>query len=372
MKLLFIAKNIPTPQKKGNNIILTITEKLSLYHEIHILYPSEYIPFPLRRWKKYAPEYKLKSWKFNNNKIWVHKYWRIPLKDRAFQFIKYSTKQTIIEYIQEEKFDLIHAHYLYPDGLITHILNKKTQIPYCITIRKSDILLMKSIHKSSLTYKQGVNAIGNAKAILCLNQMSVEYCKKITQTKISLVPHGIDKLDISPTFPSSPAISVVASLIPLKRIDWVIKAYLSIKKPRPIPLKIIGNGPELNKLKALADNHPMIFFLGHLSRDEVLKELDQSNIFVLPSHNESFGLVYLEAAARGNAIIGTYNDGIYGNFDEGSEILYCKSYSDFRAKLEYLIHNPIKRIEIAQAANNKVKEFSWDKIIQQYNHIYNQ
>lgn len=90
-----------------------------------------------------------------------------------------------------------------------------------------------------------------------------------------------------------------------KAIDVLIKAFASLENCR---LNIIGGGPELENLKALAQSLGLserINFTPELSHKELGKKLNECDCFVLPSRAETFGVVYIEAMACGLPVIAT-------------------------------------------------------------------
>lgn len=96
-------------------------------------------------------------------------------------------------------------------------------------------------------------------------------------------------------------------LIPEKHFDMLIQAIANISTPK-LQLYIIGNGSEKQKLQKLVKKlqvKDQIQLLGHKSKQEIVTLLQQSDIFVLPSQSETFGVAYIEALACGLPIIAT-------------------------------------------------------------------
>lgn len=110
-----------------------------------------------------------------------------------------------------------------------------------------------------------------------------------------------------------------ANLIKRKNIA---KLILAIKELENFELTVIGDGTELNRLKEI--NAKNVRFLGRLSNEKVLKEMQKSDIFILPSENETFGMVYLEAMSSGCITIGTKNDGIDGIIKDSENGFLCE------------------------------------------------
>jgi len=111
-------------------------------------------------------------------------------------------------------------------------------------------------------------------------------------------------------------IITVSSLVKVKNIDVNIRAIpISKLKNYNWTYDIIGNGEEINYLKKLTKNYDLedrIIFHGLLKRDEAINMMKKSDIFLMVSAPETFGLAYLEAMAKGNIVIGTKGWGIDG------------------------------------------------------------
>jgi len=109
-------------------------------------------------------------------------------------------------------------------------------------------------------------------------------------------------------------LTTVADLRELKGIKYGIKAVAELQSEGVfVEYHIIGDGKESNSLKALADELDIsesVTFHGHLHRQKVLEHLAQSDLFLLPSLEEGFGMVILEAQAAGLPVVATDTGGI--------------------------------------------------------------
>lgn len=105
------------------------------------------------------------------------------------------------------------------------------------------------------------------------------------------------------------------NLIKLKNVDVLIRALQQTEIN--YHCEIIGDGIEMENLKALAEKNPKIVFRGRLSREETVKKMRDADVFVMVSSPETFGLVYLEAMAQGCITIGSRGEGIDGVIVDG-------------------------------------------------------
>lgn len=132
--------------------------------------------------------------------------------------------------------------------------------------------------------------------------------------RVGIVPEGID-LSLWPepeppgtARPEAPVILSVARQYPRKNTATLLRAFPSVREAFPTArLRVVGGGPELPRLRALARALPVggIELTGELARDEaVRREFRSGHVFCLPSRQEGFGIAFLEAMAAGLPIVG--------------------------------------------------------------------
>ncbi len=151
-------------------------------------------------------------------------------------------------------------------------------------------------------------------------------------------------------------IITVASLIKRKNIDIIIKSLAKLPH-RNWHYKIIGEGPELKRLKELVIKlkiYENVTFLGNLPREQVLEELKTSDIFILLSKKETFGMAYLEAMAKANIVISSFNDGIDG--------ILQNNVNGFATK---------QRVNLLVNTINKIQSMPEDALKKIYENAYN-
>lgn len=373
-RVLFIASNIPTPKRKSNKVVMDIAHKLSAQFYISILHPTEFAPFPINRMKKYRNLADNKPWNDGDISITPFKYTRLIGKKYAFLLLPFYKKKVERYCSQHGKPQLIHSHFALPDGYFAYLLKQLYGIPYLVSFRGSDVKLMTSNDKSN-TMKRMVTVLEHADKIIVHNRAQQILLEKHGFDSI-LMPHGIEMDFLKPKNQSGPkeeiVIATVGELIPQKHINWVINAVKAYKGKKKVSLLIAGEGPQREDLAYLAADHPNIQLLGKIKHEAVNELLCDSDIFALPSYNETFGLVYVEATAHQNAVIATKGTGIWGHFKENEEMLFCDSYESFQTSLYELIENDAFREKLAKKAFDKTSaSFTWDKVIEKYTELYN-
>lgn len=120
----------------------------------------------------------------------------------------------------------------------------------------------------------------------------------------------------------------VSYLISRKGIDYNLKAFARlVDKYTNLKYLIIGDGSEKSHLIGLASKlgiDKKIKFLGRISHKDVMKYMAKADIFSLPSWNEAFGVVYIEAMAQGKPVIGCQGEGIEDFVEHGQMGLLVK------------------------------------------------
>lgn len=209
---------------------------------------------------------------------------------------------------------LIIAHM--PSGIL---YADKLGLPFVAGIHNSDLeVLTNPLYKFHFK-KRMKTALNNAKAIACRSYIIKEKLLKLYpefENKTFVAPSGIDENIIIPPHPPaapSPAngekelrVLTCANFIKRKNIDKVIKACKELEN---IELTVIGDGKLRKKLEKLDKN---VKFTGRLEPEEVYMKMRESDVFILPSIGETFGMVYLEAMASGCITVCTKDDGIAG------------------------------------------------------------
>lgn len=352
---------------------MTIAHKLSEQFDISVLHPAEVVPFPFNLMKKYRNIASKDSWEDDGITVKPFKYIRLFGKKHAFMFLS-SYHQQIEKLCKQHGIpQLIHAHYALPDGYFAYLLGKSFNIPYIISFRKTDIGFI-SQSKQSRSKQMMETVLANANHIIVHNAAQQETLSRLG-FESTILPHGIEKDFFAKKSVENSSdnvtISCIGELVPAKHIDWVIEAVKNYQGDKKITLKIAGQGSMRNNLEKLAQGHDNIVFLGQIRHDRIGELLLQSDIFALPSVNETFGLVYLEAAAHQNAVIATKGTGIWGVFEDKEEMLYCESSKNFNDLLIGLIEDSDYRNSIAKKAFLKAQsQYTWDHIIDRYTQLY--
>lgn len=199
--------------------------------------------------------------------------------------------------------------------------------------------------------------------------------------KLKILNPGIwiEKITPSPgliinDYQSNFVILTACRLVPKKGIDDLIKAFAVVVKKYPQAiLKIIGEGPEENNLKALATKLGLcksIVFTGALLPTKVAAEMRGCSIFALPSKTvagdvETFGIVYLEASACKKPVVGTRHGGIPDAIEDGVNgiLIDPGNIRQLADAIMQLIENKELRDKMGEAGQNRIANlFTWNVV----------
>ena len=197
-----------------------------------------------------------------------------------------------------KKIDVIHSFWLGECALLGNYLSKRFSCSHICTLMGQDV-------KSTNKYLKKL--IDKEIKIVALSENQANDFTKLTYRKVDeIIPWGIDDQPVNDSQRNIDFLGV-GSLIPLKNYSLLIKTVEETKKTFPeVSCKIIGEGPELSKLKLLTKDRGLkknIEFTGLLNRKEIFELMQRSRTFLHPSKFEGFGYVFAEALVNGMNIL---------------------------------------------------------------------
>ncbi|MFB6340597.1 glycosyltransferase family 4 protein [Saccharicrinis sp. FJH62] len=213
---------------------------------------------------------------------------------------------------EKDKPDLIHAHVLLRTYVVAYVLHILFKRPYIITEHWSGYHYG-LYHQKSKTYRFLLKLMLKKaeKVLVVSNRLRNDMlaCIPLDKTKLKILPNVAE--NTSETKPqkqgSTIKIVTVADLKDnIKRVSGVIEAIKKFTNEN-IEYHIIGDGPDINTLKQLANQllNEKIYFYGELSNEDVLKKLPEFDFLIQNSQYETFGLVPVEALLSGLPVIST-------------------------------------------------------------------
>jgi glycosyltransferase involved in cell wall biosynthesis len=221
--------------------------------------------------------------------------------------------------------NIIHAHNFFYAGFIAEWIKDRYGIPFVLTEHSSSFVRGYITHRCDDFLKR----IGS-KAIVA-SCVSTSF-KKILESRLGLrfevLPNMVDNIFFAERdiyFVSTKfTFLTIASLDSNKNQELLLRAFAAAFKGQDVSLRIGGNGPLLAQLMKLSSGlglFDQVIFLGSISRDDVVCEMQRANCFILPSNYETFGVVLIEALASGLPLIATRCGGPEDIINSGNGIL---------------------------------------------------
>jgi glycosyltransferase involved in cell wall biosynthesis len=223
----------------------------------------------------------------------------------------------------------------------------------------------------------------NATSIIALSDsLRKKALKTYPGLKINVIPNGIESHIFRPCKSNYNVknfkIITVSRLIERKGIQHILKALAELRKEdatiKNIFLLIVGTGKYEYQLKYLCKQLNLtniVTFYGFCQRSDLPKLYGQSDIFILPSLAESFGVVFAEAMSCGLPIIGSNVGAIPDLVDDINGILVEPGNpTSLKEAIKYMINNKNKWYSMGSASRAKIcEQYSWESIAQKYSYI---
>ena len=283
--------------------------------------------------------------------------------------------------------NIIHAHWLIPQGIISaYLKNNKTKS--IVSVHGSDLFPLKNSFFKSIQKK----VLKNCDACTVNSEATKnEIIKRFPEykNKIRVIPMGVDTKLFSPEnikskfkqYTNKKIILFVGRLNEQKGIEYLIKSMQIVnKKINNAKLLIIGQGDYRNEMQKLASslNLNNIEFLGSITHKNLSDYYHLADVFVLPSvtskiGTEGQGLVLLEAMACGTAVIGTDTGGIkfiIKNHENGL-LIKERNENDLAEDIVKVLTDSKLRQKLSKNGMKFAKDnYSWDIAVKKFDKLY--
>lgn len=269
--------------------------------------------------------------------------------------------------IRRHGFDIVHAHMM-SGALIGYCASRLTRASLVTTVHNSF-----DGHSAIMRLGDRVVAVSEAER-RALAQ------KGFPESKLAAIanaPLGGKRLSAFADDPevevARPSITTVCGLHERKGVDTLIAAFAVVAARLPAELHIVGDGPDRAKLERMAAETGFgarIHFHGELRDPQ--KVLRKSDIFVLASHAEPFGLVNLEARYAGCAIVASDVGGIPEALDNGRAgvLVQPRDAAAFAREIARLLREPERLAEMKRRASLGLERFGVDRLYANYRRLY--
>jgi glycosyltransferase involved in cell wall biosynthesis len=289
-----------------------------------VVAPVPFSPFPIRffkkSWRDYAKVPKMED--CNGINVIHPRYLSIPVA-RGLAHIgplmALACNGPIDDLVCRNHFDIVHAHFGYPEGYVGLRASLKLGVPLVVTIQATDVDVTAKISRRCRDSLKRV--LERAALVIAPTDRLARVLRDDFGIKATIIYYGIseDTLQsyserISDILPDKINMVSISMLIKSKGIDLNLEALKKLSSTLgKIYYLIIGDGPDRQRLEELTDSFGIrkwVKFAGSLPHAQAMEILSESDIFCMPSWQETFGLAYVEAMALGKPVIGCRGQGI--------------------------------------------------------------
>ncbi len=306
-----------------------------------------------------------------------------------FDYPPYETAlaSTMVDVIINNNVELLHVHYAIPHASAAYmakqiLAKERIHIPVITTLHGTDITLVGRDKTYSPVVTFSMNE-SNAITAVSKNLRDETYRNFKIEKEIEVIYNFVDvkRFGRKPVTafkqiiaPNNEKILLHASNFrKVKRVDDVVKIFVQLNKVIPSKLLFVGDGPERSYVERLSrecEAHADIRFLGRQEQMEDILAI--SDLFILPSEYESFGLVALEAMASGVPVVSTNAGGLPEINIEGVTgfLSNVGDVDDMSKKIINAFSDEKTFDEMKKNAFNQAKKFDIDKIVPEYESLY--
>lgn len=275
--------------------------------------------------------------------------------------------------VRRERYDLVHAHFFLPSGIVAWYLKRRFGIPYVVTAHGSDVpgynpdrframhVLLRPLWRMIVRGADLVISPSRSLSRLVEKGLGGGY-------PLEVVPNGIAADWISIDSDRAARILVVCRLFERKGVQYLLRALS--RGPLTHDIHIVGDGPHRAALERLAAGSPdRITFHGWLEpgSPELLELYRTSAIFVFPSVAENFPISLLEAMIAGTAIVASDLEACREVLGDAAEYFPPEDEKALRRILERLAGDPPAQRALGERARRRVLDhFTWDRVGARY------
>lgn len=302
-----------------------------------------------------------------------------------FEYTPYDSTMVnkIVSVAEHQDLDVLHVHYAIPHATIAYLakkilLIKGKYLPVITTLHGTDITLVgadagfKTIVEFGINKSDGVTAVSESLAQDTSTSFDITKDIEVIHNFVDLkrfYPHPMDHFKQAIAPKGEMILSHISNFRPVKRVQDVVMLFQRLKEKIPVKLLMIGDGPERSNTQELCrklDVQDDVRFLG--KQDPIEEILSVSDLFILPSEKESFGLAALEAMACGVPVISSNAGGLAEvNIDAYTGYLSpVGDVEDMVKKSLQLLQNKEKHKEFQENCLDHVKKFSITPITEKY------
>ena len=304
-----------------------------------------------------------------------------------YQPYELALSSKLVDMVKLHGIEILHVHYAIPHAYAAYMAREMLQeegiyVPIVTTLHGTDITLVGShpFYKPAVTF-----SINKSDAVTSVSQSLKDDTIRLFDIKreIDVVPNFIDFSRHKTQFDdcqrgamadeNEKIITHISNFRKVKQIPDVIKIFYNIQKEIPVKLMMVGEGPEKENAERLCKKlgiFDKVVFFGN--SHEIDKILCLSDLFLLPSETESFGLAALEAMASGVPVISSNTGGIPEVNIEGVSgfLSNVNDIEDMSKNAIYILSDEERLNTFKINAAKEAVKFAIENVVPKYEAIY--
>ena len=293
----------------------------------------------------------------------------------------------MVEVARYEKLDLLHVHYAIPHASAAYMAkmilrDEGIELPVITTLHGTDITLLgrdasfEPVISFAINHSDAVTAVSNSLKNDTYKLFGVN-------KEISVIPNFVCMEQFEQMEPSDLRaehapngeliLSHISNFRAVKRVEDIVRVFAEVRKRLPVKLLLVGDGPERSRVEQLCRELKTcedVVMLGKLKNP--VEVLMLSDLFMLPSASESFGLAALEAMAAGVPVISTNagglpevnRHGVTGMMSDVGDI------EDMVRNSLFILEDAKRLAKMKQSARDRAYDFNLPNILPQYEQLY--
>lgn len=278
---------------------------------------------------------------------------------------------------REKPFDIVHAHMLPRDGHAGLLTARALGVPVALTVHGTDIFHYfipgREPWKRNIRIARDVDALMAVSNLLMSRVASYRGEGKLSR----VVQNGVD-LSLVPMNEKKKPRSVISvgTLKARKCMDRTLEAFARLADEYPdATLTIVGIGEMEGQLRARIGQlglQERVALTGGLPHEEVLRRMAQSDLFVLPSWGEGYGIVYIEAMAAGCIAVGAKDEGIADTITDGENgfLVPAGGIDETERVMRQVFAHPERYEALRQKGMQAARGLTWARNAEQTAEVY--
>lgn len=311
---------------------------------------------------------------------------KYPLFEHYPYTLALASKQH--EVVLREGLDLLHVHYAIPHAttayLARQMLSRERQLRVITTLHGTDITLVGQEASFYTITKFSIEQSDRVTAVSSYLRDETYRAFGCTTCDIRVVPNFVNLKEYRPAEngcrdrlaePDRRILTHVSNFREVKRVKDVIRVFARVHHAMPATLIMVGDGPERDEAEREARELQVaddVKFLGRL--DTVAPLLQASDLFLLPSQSESFGLAALEAMACGSPVVASRAGGLPEVVEDGINGILepVGSVEAMGRRAVELLRDPGRHAAFRAAAIATANQYAADRIVPMYEELYHE